>query len=339
MFLLLSLLLLGCAGQESDLEAYLHRLSDSLDTPIPPAQASEALGMPRPPKPPLASTPASIGMLDLWSIRQCRLHKIIADHNSALGKVAVRSERLLYTLDFLQWAPPCAKKLSAEGETELADILMAAHQDYRQRLPAQIWRATLGGPEFRQFWRRSGVSIGDTVQQQSTDSLRALASLQQMVQAWLSGDYDLQGEDSRRERLNQALSSIARGDGGALLLAMESIQIQLARANALLDERLQRRPLCLSGQPTPKAKRLLGIVTRYFAKGIQQRSAAYNQRVYKILPPVQALEQALSRAEPASWRDWRLRRDQRFEQARNAPARHVKALLPLLDQCGLAPGG
>lgn len=331
--LVLGLVLMGCGGQGSDLDRYLHRLSDTLDTPLPAAPEPKPLVMPRPPKPPLTETQASIGMLDLWAIRQCRLHKIIADHNSALGKVAVRSERLLYELDFLRWSPLCADTLRQQGETELADILMGAHEAYRQRLPSSIWQATLGGPEFRQFWRRSGIRIDDELSQQSTESLAALSSLEQLVNGWLGGDYD-----SERERLNYALSTIARGDGGALLLAMESIQTELARANDLLHLRLQRRPLCLSGQPTPKAKRFMGVVSRYFAQGVQQRAAAYNQRVYSMLPSVQALEYALLDAEPTEWRQWRARRDQRFERARNAPARHVKALLPLLEQCGLAPG-
>lgn len=273
-------------------------------------------------------------MLDLWTIRQCRLHQVIAGHNSALGKVAVRSERLIYTLDFLRWAPPCAEQLSKDGDPELAATLMRAHEDYRQQLPEQIWQSTLGGPEFRQFWGRSGVSINNNLALQSTESLSALTALDQLVQNWLAGDYD-----SQRKRFHSALSTISRGDGGALLLAMESIQKQLQRANELLAARLQRRPLCLSGNPTPKAKRLMGIISRYFAQGVQQRAADYSQRVYQLLPVIQGLEKSLSEIEPGVWSDWRQRRDQRFEQARNAPARHVKALLPLLEQCGLAPGG
>lgn len=328
-----SAMLTGCSGQSSDLDVYLKRLSDNLDTPLPPPQPSSALVMPRPPKPPVMASSASIGMLDLWAIRQCRLHQVIADHNSALGKVAVSSERLMYMLDFLRWAPPCAKLLSEDGNPELAATLMRAYEDYRQRLPEQIWQSTLGGPEFRQFWRRSGVSIDESVAQQSTDSMAALRALHQLVESWLAENYD-----SQHERFNRALSTIGRGDGGALLLALESIQTELQRADELLEKRLQRRPLCLSANPTPKAKRLMGIVSRYFAQGVQQRAAAYNQRVYKLLPVIQTLEQSLAGAEPETWREWRERRDQRFERARNAPARHVKALLPLLKQCGLQPG-
>ncbi|QYJ89532.1 DUF3080 family protein [Shewanella halotolerans] len=57
----------------------------------------------------------TISILDTLSLGHCPLGRLIADHNSTLGKVAPPSQQLIYQISFIQLAPACIDTLD-EGE-------------------------------------------------------------------------------------------------------------------------------------------------------------------------------------------------------------------------------
>ena len=58
-------------------------------------------------------TPITISILETLSLGHCPLGRLIADHNSTLGKVAPPSQQLIYQIKFIQLAPACIDTLEA----------------------------------------------------------------------------------------------------------------------------------------------------------------------------------------------------------------------------------
>lgn len=329
---LAALLLAACSpAATSPLADYLERLGRSLDSNIAP-QTSQRLPFPAQRMLREDLPGGSIDLLDLLSLRGCELSITIGKLNSSLGKVAASSQRLLLELEFLALAPACIASLDPEEDAVLADTLRQAVADKRRQLPARIWSATLGGPEFRAFWKRPRA-LGDYPAATGAGVPTAIARLEQLAADWLGGDY-LSGHGE----LESLLAEVRRGDGGALLLAFARQGSGLAAADRAIKSRGASAPLCFEGRPSPEGRILDNVVRKYFAGRVQPWSVKLEKRRLQLMPPLRALEQRLATASPAPYRDWRERRDAMLDDAAGSPRRHAMALADLLETCGLRPG-
>jgi len=319
----------GCDGNggDAELKNYVTRLSRPLDgafatpedTPGPSPPRAEALR--------LDIEGSAVDGLDFLELKGCALQTTIARRNSSLGRVAPPSQRLLLDLAFLREAPACIDTLGARGNTGLAGLLREAAKLKRAQLPALIFNATLGGTEYRDFWRARRV---DSRYPDTTGSavITALEHIDDAARRWLEDDYDA---DDRRFEL--ALGDIARGDGGELVRTLGRQQAWLSAANAMITASLDAGPLCAFGRTPAAAPILRTVVRKFFIGEVQPRAAALNQRDNALLPPLLALEQRLRSVLPQSYRVWRRTRRAFLEEARDAPALHVRRLQSLLGSC------
>jgi hypothetical protein len=330
---LILILLTGCSGGsalDQNLDDYLQRLARSLEqTP----RISEAAAMPNLPRPralqiPLAA--ASLNLLEFVELSQCELHRVIAARNSSLGKLAVPSQDLLQQLDFLKHVDSCLA-LIAEDNPELADKLRSAAADKRQALPIYLWRAILGGTEFRAFWSRDK---SDTDYPKNADSRTdfALTRLNQITQDILQGNYDIDAIE-----FHEALAVLRNGEGGALLHGWSRTQLVMDSARQLMTDRLARQPLCYPNMVNSQARIFRTVVTDYFVTQVQPMIAGLNRRYYDIMPRVRKLETRLSAVEPDAYNDYRQQRDARLNRAHDSVAEHIRSAAPLLEQCGFLP--
>ena len=330
--LLLVILLSGCepSGPAGDLEEYLGDLERVLEQ-----------GAHRPVDYPVLRMPAvrdllspvdedSIDVLDFLRLRSCKLHQLVAERNSVLGKLAEPSQRLIYELKFLDAAEDCLATL-VKDQPELAMALREVVTRKQAQLPTVIFAATLGGDEFRKFWQPGNEALPDTVITGGT-LIPVISELSKQVRQWLDGNYAVDGA-----RLEALLDVIRRGDGGMQLKAWLLIESRLDVATGVLNDRLQRQPLCFEGMQTPTANIFEGVVKEMLIGRIQPFVARLNSRYYELLPGVQGLEQSLASAEPAPYTEWREQRDADLERARAALPRHVTALNVLFEQCNLIP--
>ncbi|MCG9754311.1 DUF3080 domain-containing protein [Shewanella insulae] len=108
-------LLLGCQrAKDVDYlwQDYSQRLAHVIEQPYSPASfVPTQVTRPRVQEPPSPT----ISILETLSLGHCPLGRLIADHNSTLGKVAPDSQQLIYQIRFIQLAPACIDTLE-EGE-------------------------------------------------------------------------------------------------------------------------------------------------------------------------------------------------------------------------------
>lgn len=325
----LVLLLSGCAdpGPEGAFDTYLARLERPLETSAPERKDA---AIPRPPRPArlrLALPPGRLGALDFLALRGCELQVTIGKRNSSLGRLAPPSQELLLELEFLRLAPACIRHLESEGDDTLADTLRAALDSKRRQLPGRIYNATLAADEFRALWK-APPSLGNYPESTSSAPVSALDAINAHAARWLAGDY---AADNRA--FEMLLSEVARGDAGALVTAMALQQAGLRAANDMLRSRRSRGPLCEGPLVPAEVDVLKNVVEKFFIRGIQPWSASLGRREHALLPPIRQLETRLSAVLPATYREWRSRRDAMLETATRAPRSHVEQVQSLLSDC------
>lgn len=135
----------------------------------------------------LALAPGKLQALDFFTLSGCALQITIGKYQSALGRGASDSQRLLLDLEYLDLAPPCIEHLHSLGQTSLAMVIAEVQTLKREQLPAVIFNATLANTEFHQFWHhRLTHTIQPEQQQLSLSAIRAITAL---TRQWMAGDY------------------------------------------------------------------------------------------------------------------------------------------------------
>ena len=201
----------GCSESSSvPLDKYLTRLANSLDRPIT-LNANRLPPLPRSRDLHIDPQSHSIGLLDLLALNSCELSTTIGTINSSLGKLASDSQRLLLELEFLSLAPACISSLDQATDGELITTLQTAMAEKHRMLSARIWNATLGGPEFRAFWKRPH-RLGNYPANTGGQISLSLARLAKLSSQWLDGKYEAGSGE-----LEGLLGDVRSGDGGALL--------------------------------------------------------------------------------------------------------------------------
>jgi hypothetical protein len=329
-FLTLLLVACGAGPTENRLQDYQARLQRTLQLELQPQPRLELQRFPRPRQLMAPAPAATIGLLELWSLRDCALHGLIAEKNSSLGRVALPSTQLFHELDFLRLLPACIRQLNASGDEALAKLLLQVGVTKRERLPEIIWYALLGGQEYREYWN-TPQQLPEYVAGMGAPGHTAAQALTQLAGVWLKGDYQVD-----RAVVEAHLKQLGAGAGGALYKSLLLQHHYLEHLDAAIRVRMLASPVCYSpgGNPAPI---LDNVVRKYFVGELQPWSVQL-QKGAQQLHAVQSLEAILAPGEPEPFYRWRTRRDVLIEAALGAPKRHVENLLPLLEQCGLAPG-
>ncbi len=314
---------------EDRLQDYETRLFRTLDIATADDNAADYTRFPARRQLQLNRTRESIDILGLWSIRECALHVVVAQRNSALGRVARPSTRMFYELDFLRLTPACIEHLLQAGKEELAVTLAEVQSRKQASLPEIIWQGVLGGEEYQGFWKVP-QQLGDYPGAVSYAADQALVALTSDVRRWLGEDYQF---DSAVVEAN--LQALHAGDGGAIYKSAMLQALYLGRIDMALRQRLQAGPVCRSASDA-KAAILDNVVRKYFVATIQPWSVRIQSRSYQ-LGAVRELEALLAAGEPGAFRAWREHRDHLIEKALRAPRKHVETLVPIMRQCGLVP--
>lgn len=330
--LLAASLMSGCSERSSvPLDKYLTRLGRSLDRPItmnidrlPPLPRSRDLQLEQPSQ--------SIGLLDLLTLGGCEISITIGNLNSSLGKLASDSQRLLLELEFLSLAPACISSLDPAKDAELISTLQAAMSEKNRMLPARIWNATLGGPEFRAFWSRPR-RLGNYPANTGGQMITSLSRLAELSSQWLDGDYQTSSDE-----LERLLGDVRLGDGGALLASLDLQRSALAAATPAIQHRLDGVPICIEKAPSPEGQIVDNVVRKFFIGEVQPWSVQIARRRNELMPPVLALELSLRENMPPAYQSWARQRDQLLKSAADAPREHARHLAALLESCGLRPG-
>ncbi len=330
----------GCSDNvgESRLNNYLNRLAtvlavDDTGQLDSPSEISAPLRFPEAKAlSPRAShigedTDGKISILDFMKLYGCDLQSVVGEQNTNLAEFAGDSQTLLRSLRFIQAAPSCLAMLEEEGNQDLAEKLKAALQRKRQNISRDFWRATLGSPEARLFWKQPD-QLADYPAQVSLAPVQVIGRLAQRHDDLESGHYD-----PLIEKLEEDLAALHIGDGGHLYAALNQLNALLAQANAILLQRQQQGRLCLQSRELFNREALQNVIQKYFVGEVQAWASELSRRYYQLMEPYLALEQRLESVEPAAYRVWREKRDQQMQAWLRAPAEHVAHLQEFMEQC------
>ena len=170
-----------------------------------------------------------------------------------------------------------------------------------------------------------------TTNPQQTDSriVETLIQLGRQIEAWLEGNWIASNRD-----FELLLNDLRAGDGGALLLSMDQVAKQLARANDLLTRADKERPLCPFGRKTTRSRAVEAVVKKFFVGEVQPWLVQLRQRKELLSRPIAALETLLVGVQPKQYRDWVQRRDALMESQTALIKGHVRVIQQVLSQCG-----
>jgi len=332
LWLLTGCLLLGSCQQAptgvDTLSQYLERLSGATalaPLPLPPSNTS--LAPPKSMKIEIARV-EQIDLIDFLSLAGCELQINLGRRNSQLGRSASPSQRLLLDLEFIRLAPACIGLLLEKKDVSLAEIIDRASAQRQQSLPLSIHQAVLAGPEWEAFWS-APTTLRDYPQQTDSRIVETLIQLERQIEAWLGGNWIASNRD-----FELLLSDLRAGDGGALLLSMDQVAKQLARANDLLTRADKERPLCPFGRKTTRSQAVEAVVKKFFVGAVQPWLVQLRQRKELLSSPIAALETPLVRVQPEQYRDWVQRRDALMESQAGLIKGHVRVIQQVLSQCG-----
>ncbi len=323
------LALTACTGGNPDsaFELYLQRLSGALSVEAPAIAAPSIAPLPAVRDLQLEIPGSAIDVLDFLALSGCELQVTVGKRNSSLGRLARDSQRLLLELEYLRLAPACIAYLREQGEPALAATLEKARIQKRDQLPALIFNATLGGEEYRQFWK-APAQAGSYPANTSSAVITGLQQVNDHARRWLSGDFSA---DNLAFELR--LSEVLAGDGGALRQALANQAGALQAANHMLARRMERGPLCAPPLRPASADILDNVVRKFFVAGTQPRAAQLNRRYHELLPAVAGLEEVLFDALPPAYRAWQQQRDADLARWALAPRKHVLQLQAVQEPC------
>ena len=306
---------------------YLTRLGRTLTVNVPVIDSTELPVAPRVGQLQIDTPSSSLDTLDFLPLSGCAVQVTLGKRNSSLGRMAKPSQRLLLALEYLRLAPECIDYQRDNDRQALANTLQQAWELKRQQLPALIFNATLGSAEYRSFWRAVKIPAHYPAATNS-QVISALLAINHHTRRWLAGEYQANNRD-----FEILLSDIAAGDGSALLRSLARQHEWLTAADSMLDERIERGPLCTPNVRPAAADILPNVIRKYFIAEIQPHAASLNKRYHQLLPPFTSLEEILGSALPADYRSWKTMRNDQLDKWSHAPRRHVEQLKTILQPC------
>ena len=329
----------ACSSHDDPHAAAWQRYIDGLQRVLEREAEALSVSRPRYPHPASVKLPINgddINLLEFLRLRRCALSQTLAEQNSILGRHRDSATDLVFSLRFLDEVEPCIAYLKSEDDNDLANTLATVRDHKQQQLAHRLANALLGGGEYRQLWSSSPdqrQAYPDATQDQAT---RALQRWQHLQQQWLSG----QGFDAHTDVV-AILETLRAGLGGEMLHFQAQALAGLQQANALLQQRIDGRPLCLQGSPTPRAQRYAAVLHRQFIGSIQVLAAQSYRHQNALLTATRAIETTLAEhlgdtALPAAYRQWQTERDALLKAVTASHREHVSLSSQLLKQCGLS---
>jgi len=264
-------------------------------------------------------------------MRQCRLHTVVAQRNSQLGKVANDSQRLFNDLEILSLGPACIEKL---GDSTLAKKLSAFIAKKEAHLNTALWQAILASKEHRSFWHDKPFSE-DYPNDLALKLNRELSVLSRFVASIQNGERRF-GKQQQNE-VERALGQLRLGDGGHLFAQFTTLSHSLEQADMLIIKRLDT-PLCRTQKTTQQARYFSNVVNQSFISKVQAHAVKLEQRAQELMPLIDRIEKPLLPYASADYRKWAKDRNLQFQAGRTATLKHAKLIQKLYRQCGLRPG-
>ena len=334
--LLASLVLSGCSdrsGLESTWQTYQTRLSNLLDEPATSPALSPMPIMPRSGELRIEIDRLSINLLDSFRLERCRLGQVVAERNSALGKIQSTSARLRYEIDSMSAIQECL----ASGEIDDARIETMLHDALahkRETLPLYIDQLLTRSDEFRHSLRASPNTHSVTEAGDFEGTLAALTYLDTLFETALEGET----VNINLTPYNRHLQTLAQSDFlPRHWRTMQHNAAWLASLNNLLVDG-GNKVGCHPPSIPQKAEYLYNVMMSLFAGEIQPALARWTSYHNELVPILASLQQKSMQDEWRAYVDELIAEGSHADQVAHYTLRHAHLWQEVLAQCQMQPG-
>lgn len=271
LILITTLILSGCSFQADINDTtgeYSQRLASVLDHPG--AELADMPPLPVPPKQQISKDTLQISIKDFYQLRDCSLYSLVAERNTALGKIQAPSQRYLYELELLQALESC---LNSTEETALKQQLRHWQQQKQTALHLQ-WLQLLESEEVRRALGRNNGWI----QSKQTDSLsETLQSLQYLL--------SLSPESATQHRSGELEQHLQQLQQARLMARVFRTQQMLQLHLSALTQWLHARDIqCPNAKAPEQVKYLRNVFGLFFVEQIQPLASRTNDIYYQLMP-------------------------------------------------------
>ncbi len=332
LFLLLSLT--GCTPNDaaSQLQDYQSRLSRTLDTTLPAMPDRATLNYPDKNELLLTTTAIEIDLTELYQIQTCRLGSLVAERNTALGKVQAYSVRLIYEYRLIRALQQCIDyyQQTTTGidnrESQLATM--------------QQW-LNIKTADFHLHWSNM-LTLSDETKQAFSRPLPGLLSADHLdITGQVATLQQLQGYKETNINLDERLETHLKQT--ALLRLPASIWLatkQLAQGLPILTRELARllpEQHCGQGHPDDTASILRNVFYLSFIENIQPVGSRINAFHYAFEPLSEQWQN--DPVLPYAFKAYLRQQTTTFEEYQRAMKAHIKIWQTFLARCNMSPGG
>lgn len=348
-----SLLLSGCgdSGPENLLADYRDRIANVLEVEPP-----EMHPLSIPALPPRRERIQSVkdlrsGILDTLQFKTCDLLPLIVERNGSLGKVMQPSQLMSYEIRFFNRLQPCYQKALRGELTDIDEQFMSLLRETYEiksgNLPQVIWNGIFTSEEMeKQFSQAEGpLPIeGNPGFQASLAALQYFLSLtQQSSNIGLKKTFmPPPGFDHQEDFY---FSLYASHYGSQLQASLGLLAAQLNQVAAMINQKLDQRPLCFNKKSNSKADILLNVFNRYYAARVQPYMAMVQQQGRQWFGLMNQLLTFNAERRSKAMQNYSQHVYQPngssspWHQYQQAIKTHTLAWQRVLGQCGLMPSG
>ena len=339
LFALLMMGLYGCSHRcapEYFLDQYTTRLSRVTDTEVTRAQLTI------PTLPPLRyraypMPDIRLKALEAIDLLKCpALSQAVAHRNSSLGKQMLPSSRYFHEKALLILIPQCISSLQAKPQDSRHDKIITRLQEVlsekQASFPATQWNLLFANTEISQQLNSQGRSLpvkGPSGFQGTREALAYLVRL--LPDRTLTAPYTLGVLESHLQQVS-ASRYLGQQIHSAALLSQT-----LNHATNILEQRLQKGPVCPQGIQNSEQQRLYNVFRLFYRDQIQPYLSRIHQQGSVIELDWQQLLAQLPPAPTPAMADY-LQALFGNDLLQQSIARHAHVWQTIFDQCKSLPG-
>ena len=343
--LLVTFLLSGCDQNvpENMMETYSNRLANSLNSEKQ-LDLSAPLKIPAFPRRRERILPVQDlrqGLFEVFNLRHCRLIHLVAERNSSLGKVMPPSKQLVYEIELFLGLRDCLQQLKmANAEAKLITQVESIFRIKSDDFETALWNGIYISEAVERNFSLSEPALpvdGENGFQQSVlaiQTLNKIAALHKGSRDWIRPQV--------LDELETHYQALYNHRYGSRWLRSLYLLTQTLTFNAeLIQQRLQRRPLCYNQTATSKANIVKNVFQKYYVSQLQPYMARIDQQGKIWLQLNTELLNQFS-VTPETTKNYYTRvihieTSQLWQNYLKARNLHTKAWQNLLGQCGLMP--
>jgi len=262
----------------------------------------------------------TIDVGEFVELHGCDMGALVGYRNSPLGRTQGASQRLGYEAAWLAAVDACG--------ADAADWLADMKADKRRRLPALFWNATFAAAEMR-------TALGGAAAPAHGDLADLVRGLNDSYDRVLQGGFDLGAFERLLGRLQQGRwLGPARRDWSRWRRYLDAAAQMLHAAAP---------DMCLTGRPTPRARRLQTVFRKFYVGGIQPRLALAMRRHEAWITELARLLGRLEAVRPPAFDAWYGRvlspdnADSEWRRTQRAVVAHAEAWQRVFARCAIDP--